>query len=33
MHVGYIVEEGPTDQIFTNPKQNITERYISGHFG
>lgn len=33
MHLGTIVEEGPTDLIFTNPKNTITEQYISGHFG
>ena len=33
MHLGTIIEEGPTDQIFTNPKHDVTERYISGHFG
>lgn len=33
MHLGTIVEEGPTDQIFTNPKFAVTEQYISGHFG
>ena len=33
MHLGHIVEEGPTDQIFTNPKHEFTESYISGHFG
>ena len=33
MHLGTIVEEGTTDQIFTNPKHEVTERYISGHFG
>lgn len=33
MHLGHIVEEGPTDQIFTNPKHEVTEQYISGHFG
>lgn len=33
MHLGTIVEEGPTDQIFTNPKHEVTEQYISGHFG
>lgn len=33
MHLGTIVEEGPTDMIFTNPKNTITEQYISGHFG
>src|SRR5690606_18995763 len=33
MHLGRLVEEGPTDQIFTNPKHEMTERYVSGHFG
>ena len=33
MHLGHIIEEGPTDQIFTNPKHEVTEQYISGHFG
>ncbi len=33
MHLGVIVEEGPTDQIFTNPKHEMTERYVEGRFG
>ncbi|MDE0099713.1 MAG: phosphate ABC transporter ATP-binding protein PstB [Truepera sp.] len=33
MHFGVLIEEGPTDQIFTKPKHEMTERYISGHFG
>lgn len=33
MHLGELIEEGPTDQIFTNPKHEMTERYVSGHFG
>ncbi len=33
MHLGVLVEEGPTDQIFTNPIHLMTERYITGHFG
>ncbi len=33
MHLGTIVEEGPTNQIFTNPQFDVTERYISGRFG
>ena len=33
MHLGRLVEEGPTDQIFFNPKHEMTERYVSGHFG
>jgi phosphate transport system ATP-binding protein len=31
--MGYMVEFGPTDQIFTNPKNKQTEDYISGRFG
>jgi len=30
---GYIVEMGSTDQIFTNPKHQLTEDYVSGRFG
>ena len=30
---GYIVEYGETSQIFTNPREKITEDYISGRFG
>jgi phosphate transport system ATP-binding protein len=30
---GYLVEYGPTDQIFTNPQNELTERYITGRFG
>jgi len=30
---GYIVEQGPTAQIFTNPKNQMTEDYVSGRFG
>jgi phosphate transport system ATP-binding protein len=30
---GYVVEEGPTLQIFTNPKNQLTEDYVSGRFG
>ena len=33
LHLGELIEEGPTDQIFTNPKHEMTERYVSGHFG
>ena len=33
MHLGELVEQGPTDQIFTRPQKELTERYISGHFG
>ena len=30
---GYVVEQGETVQIFTNPKQQMTEDYVSGRFG
>ena len=30
---GYVVEQGPTVQIFTDPKQQLTEDYVSGRFG
>jgi phosphate transport system ATP-binding protein len=30
---GYLVELGPTNEIFTNPKQQLTEDYVSGRFG
>jgi phosphate transport system ATP-binding protein len=33
MHLGRLIEEGPTDQMFTNPKNEMTERYITGRFG
>jgi phosphate transport system ATP-binding protein len=33
MHLGILVEEGPTNQIFTNPKEGRTEAYITGRFG
>ena len=32
-HLGTIVEQGDTDQIFTNPKDPRTQDYISGRFG
>ena len=30
---GYLVESGKTTAIFTNPKNELTEQYISGRFG
>ena len=30
---GYLVERGPTPQIFTNPANRLTEDYVSGRFG
>lgn len=32
-HLGYLVEEGVTDDIFTNPKDQRTQDYITGRFG
>ncbi len=31
--MGEMVESGPTEQIFTNPKDQRTEQYITGRFG
>ena len=30
---GFLMEFGETEQIFTNPKEKITEDYITGRFG
>jgi phosphate transport system ATP-binding protein len=30
---GYLVEKGPTREIFTNPRNQLTEDYVSGRFG
>ncbi len=30
---GYLVEYGPTNRLFTNPQNDLTERYITGRFG
>jgi phosphate transport system ATP-binding protein len=30
---GYLVEHGPTEKIFTNPTNKVTEDYITGRFG
>jgi phosphate transport system ATP-binding protein len=32
-HLGILVEEGPTQDIFTNPKDKRTQDYITGRFG
>ena len=31
--IGDLVEVGPTDRIFTNPRHQLTEDYITGRFG
>ena len=33
LYLGELIEFGETDQIFMNPKEKLTENYISGHFG
>ena len=33
MYLGELVEFGDTTKIFTNPKEKLTENYISGRFG
>jgi len=29
---GYLVEMGPTQQVFENPQQKLAKDYIAGHF-
>jgi phosphate transport system ATP-binding protein len=31
--LGKLVEMGPTAQMFTNPREKLTEDYITGRFG
>jgi phosphate transport system ATP-binding protein len=33
MYLGRLIEFGETSEVFTNPKEELTENYISGHFG
>jgi phosphate transport system ATP-binding protein len=33
MYLGKLIEFGETDQIFENPKEVLTENYITGRFG
>ncbi len=33
MHLGELLEHGPTDEVFTNPRSRRTEDYITGRFG
>jgi phosphate transport system ATP-binding protein len=30
---GTLVEEGPTRDLFTHPRERLTEDYITGRFG
>ncbi len=32
-HLGHLVEYGPTEEIFTNPRDRRTQDYITGRFG
>ena len=32
-HLGKLIEVGETNQIFTNPQHDLTEKYITGRFG
>ncbi len=33
MYMGELIEEDPTDKMFTNPEKQMTEEYITGKFG
>ncbi|MCK4384881.1 MAG: phosphate ABC transporter ATP-binding protein [candidate division Zixibacteria bacterium] len=33
LYLGQLIESGETNQIFTRPKEKLTENYISGRFG
>lgn len=33
LYLGRLIEFGNTNQIFTNPREKLTENYISGNFG
>jgi len=32
-HLGDLIEVGPTERIFTNPRHELTQDYITGRFG
>ncbi len=32
-HLGVLIEEGPTEQVFQNPRETRTQDYITGRFG
>ena len=32
-HLGDLIEVGPTERIFTNPRHQLTQDYITGRFG
>jgi phosphate transport system ATP-binding protein len=33
LYMGELIEYGPTEQLFTNPREERTESYITGRFG
>jgi phosphate transport system ATP-binding protein len=33
MYLGKLIEFGKTEDIFVNPKERLTEEYITGKFG
>ena len=33
LYMGELIEYGPTEQLFTNPREDRTEAYITGRFG
>jgi phosphate transport system ATP-binding protein len=33
MYMGELIEQGPTKMIFNNAQQELTKRYLGGHFG
>jgi len=32
MYLGEVIEAGPADEIFSNPKENLTKEYLDGYF-
>jgi phosphate transport system ATP-binding protein len=33
LYLGQLIEYGKTTQLFENPKEELTERYLTGKFG
>jgi len=33
LYLGQLVEAGPTAELFANPKEALTEAYLTGRFG
>jgi phosphate transport system ATP-binding protein len=33
LYLGELIEYGDTDRLFTNPREERTEQYITGRFG